>query len=247
MCTGYHLCRHADECLLHQPCRGRRLLHRGHVGPAAGRFLPRLGRSPRRPDWPPARPASGTRTSPCAASSSGRSPTEQVPVAVAMEPDVITLVGGLNDTLRPKCDMGRVRGLLEEAVERLAPALQAAGADAQPRPPGPGHGALPAAHGGTVRLRRRPRVPARRARGRPVRGRRRSATRGMWDVDRLHLTAEGHRRVAEAVWQTLGHEAEDPDWHTPVPADGTARLGRPPRRGRPLRPAVPAARGSAAA
>ena len=26
----------------------------------------------------------------------------------------------------------------------------------------------------------------------------------MWDVDRLHLTAEGHRRVAEAVWQTLG-------------------------------------------
>src|ERR1051325_2637479 len=36
---------------------------------------------------------------------------EQVDVAAAMRPDVITLVGGLNDTLRPKCDMGRVRDL----------------------------------------------------------------------------------------------------------------------------------------
>lgn len=49
---------------------------------------------------------------------------EQVDVAAAMEPDVITLVGGLNDTLRPKCDMGRVRALLEEAVERLAPSCK---------------------------------------------------------------------------------------------------------------------------
>ncbi|CAM5253046.1 hypothetical protein SGLAM104S_01698 [Streptomyces glaucescens] len=49
---------------------------------------------------------------------------EQVDVAAAMGADVITLVGGLNDTLRPKCDMGRVRGLLEEAVEKLAPACR---------------------------------------------------------------------------------------------------------------------------
>lgn len=49
---------------------------------------------------------------------------EQVDVAAAMRPDVITLVGGLNDTLRPKCDMGRVRGLLTEAVERLAPSCK---------------------------------------------------------------------------------------------------------------------------
>ncbi len=37
-----------------------------------------------------------------------------------MGADVITLVGGLNDTLRPKCDMARVRDLLTQAVERLA-------------------------------------------------------------------------------------------------------------------------------
>lgn len=39
----------------------------------------------------------------------------------------------------------------------------------------------------------------------------------MWDVDRRHLTADGHRRVAEAVWQTLGYEADDPEWRTPIP------------------------------
>lgn len=40
----------------------------------------------------------------------------------------------------------------------------------------------------------------------------------MWDVDRLHLTAEGHRRVAEAVWQALGLPAEV-DWRTELPAE----------------------------
>lgn len=54
----------------------------------------------------------------------GQIVAEQVDVAAAMEADVITLVGGLNDALRPTCDMGRVRGLLEEAVERLAPACK---------------------------------------------------------------------------------------------------------------------------
>lgn len=49
---------------------------------------------------------------------------EQIDVAAAMQADVITLVGGLNDTLRPKCDMVRVRDLLTEAVERLAPSCK---------------------------------------------------------------------------------------------------------------------------
>lgn len=38
----------------------------------------------------------------------------------------------------------------------------------------------------------------------------------MWDVDRLHLTGEGHRRVAEAVWRTLGLAPEE-DWRAPLP------------------------------
>ncbi|MFF4308526.1 SGNH/GDSL hydrolase family protein [Streptomyces sp. NPDC001507] len=142
---------------------------------------------------------------------------EQVDRAVAMRPDVITLVGGLNDTLRPKCDMVRVRDLLTEAVERLAPACEQLVLMRSPGRQGPvlerfrprmeelfavvdelaeRHGALVVDLYGAPSL----------------------ADPRMWDVDRLHLTAEGHRRVAEAVWQTLGYEPEDTGWRTPVPA-----------------------------
>ncbi|MGW3914449.1 SGNH/GDSL hydrolase family protein [Streptomyces sp. NPDC005070] len=152
---------------------------------------------------------------------------EQVDVAAAMRPDVITLVGGLNDALRPKVDMGRVRGLLEEAVERLAPACEQL---VLMRSPG---------RNGPVLERFRPRMEelftvvdelAERHGALVVDlyGAPSLADPRSWDVDRLHLTAEGHHRVAEAVWQTLGYEAEDPDWH--VPAAPTAPPGWVSRR-----------------
>ncbi|MET9375720.1 SGNH/GDSL hydrolase family protein [Streptomyces sp. NPDC003035] len=140
---------------------------------------------------------------------------EQVDRAAAMKADVVTLVGGLNDTLRPKVDMGRVRALLTEAVEKLAPSC---GRLVLMRSPG---------RNGPVMERFRPRmeelfahVDALAARhgalvvdlyGAPALGDQR-----MWDVDRLHLTDEGHRRVAEAVWQALGLDPEH-DWRTPLP------------------------------
>lgn len=145
----------------------------------------------------------------------GQIVAEQVDVAVAMQPDVITLVGGLNDTLRPKCDMGRVRALLEEAVERLAPSCKQL---VLMRSPG---------RNGPVMKRFRPRMEelfvyiddlsARH--GATVVDLYGAAALGdqrLWDVDRLHLTAEGHRRVTEAVWQALGHEPED-DWRSMLP------------------------------
>ncbi|SFE24312.1 SGNH/GDSL hydrolase family protein [Streptomyces mirabilis] len=141
---------------------------------------------------------------------------EQVDVAVAMRPDVITLVGGLNDTLRPKVDMGRVRALLEEAVERLAPACERL---VLMRSPG---------RNGPVLERFRPRMEElfsvvdeladrHGALVVDLYGAPSLADPRMWDVDRLHLTAEGHRRVAEAVWQTLGYEPGDTEWRTPMP------------------------------
>ncbi|MEV0321480.1 SGNH/GDSL hydrolase family protein [Streptomyces sp. NPDC050658] len=146
----------------------------------------------------------------------GQIVAEQVDVAAAMRPDVITLVGGLNDTLRPKCDMGRVRALLGEAVERLAPACEQL---VLMRSPG---------RNGPVMERFRPRMEELFAyidelaqkHGAVVVDLYGAAVLGdqrLWDVDRLHLTAEGHRRVAEAVWQTLGYAPED-DWRSPVPA-----------------------------
>ncbi|WP_282795696.1 SGNH/GDSL hydrolase family protein [Streptomyces sp. CC224B] len=140
---------------------------------------------------------------------------EQVGVAAALGADVITLVGGLNDTLRPKCDMGRVRALLEQAVETLAPSCKQLVLMRSPGRQGP------------VLERFRPRMEQLFSyvddladrHGAVVVDLYGAASLGdqrLWDVDRLHLTAEGHRRVAEAVWQTLGHAAEE-DWRTPLP------------------------------
>ncbi|MGC5543174.1 SGNH/GDSL hydrolase family protein [Streptomyces griseus] len=146
---------------------------------------------------------------------------EQVEAAAALRADVVTLVGGLNDTLRPKCDMGLVKGRLEEAVERLAPSCRQLVLMRSPARNGPVLERfrprmeelftlidyLAARHGATVvDLYSAPSLSDPR----------------MWDVDRLHLTAEGHRRVAEAVWQTLGLPAEQ-DWWTPVPATAPPR------------------------
>ncbi|WJV50270.1 SGNH/GDSL hydrolase family protein [Streptomyces flavofungini] len=145
----------------------------------------------------------------------GQIAADQAPMAATLGADVITLVGGLNDTLRPKCDMGRVRGLLEQAVETLAPACKQLVLMRSPGRQGPvlerfrprmeelfAHvDDLAARHGAVVV---------------DLYGSRTLADQRMWDVDRLHLTADGHRRVAEAVWQALGHDPED-DWDSPLP------------------------------
>ncbi|WP_445399441.1 SGNH/GDSL hydrolase family protein [Streptomyces sp. LE64] len=145
----------------------------------------------------------------------GQIVAEQVEAAAGMRADVVTLVGGLNDALRPSCDMGRIRGHLEEAVARLAPHC----------------GRLVLMHSpgrrGPVLERFRPRmeelftvVDDLAARygatlvdlyGAPV-----LSDPRMWDPDRLHLTAEGHRRTAEAVGEALGLPASF-DWRTPLP------------------------------
>jgi lysophospholipase L1-like esterase len=140
---------------------------------------------------------------------------EQVDVAAAMGADLITLVGGLNDVLRPTCDVDAVCAVLESAVERLAPACKQLVLMRSPARRGP------------VAIRFLPRMEqlfaflddlaARHGAlvvdlyGAEVLGDQR-----MWADDRLHLTAEGHRRVAEAVWQTLGLPAEE-DWTLGLP------------------------------
>ncbi|KAF4409685.1 MULTISPECIES: SGNH/GDSL hydrolase family protein [Streptomyces] len=156
---------------------------------------------------------------------------EQVETAAAMNADLVTLVGGLNDTLRPKCDMDMVRARLEEAVTKLAPNC---GQLVLMRSPG---------RRGPVLERFRPRMEqlfafiddlaerhgalvvdlyAAEALGDPR----------LWAADRLHLTTEGHERVAEAVWQALGLEARS-DWTEPLPP--VAPPGWYRRRGSDLR------------
>jgi lysophospholipase L1-like esterase len=140
---------------------------------------------------------------------------DQVDAAAAMGADLVTLVGGLNDVLRPGCDVEAVCGRLEDAVRRLAPSC---GRLVLMRSP---------ARRGPVATRVRPRmeqlfgfVDDHAARhGAVVVDLYRAdvlADPRMWGDDRLHLTAEGHERVAEAVWQALGLPPEA-DWTAPLP------------------------------
>ncbi|MFE7135862.1 SGNH/GDSL hydrolase family protein [Streptomyces sp. NPDC057638] len=140
---------------------------------------------------------------------------EQVPVAAAMRADVVTLVGGLNDALRPRCDMDRVRARLEESVAALAPTCRTLVLMRSPGRQGP------------VMKRFRPRMEELFTHVDAVAARHGALVVDLygddalgdprfWDTDRLHLTAEGHRRVAEAVGQTLGLEARA-EWRDPLP------------------------------
>lgn len=156
---------------------------------------------------------------------------EQVDVAAAMGADLVTLVGGLNDVLRPACDVDAVCAALRSSVERLAPSCEQLVLMRSPARRGPVAtrflprmerlyaviDELAARHGALVVDLYTPEV---------------LSDPRLWADDRLHLSAEGHARVAEAVWQALGHDAES-DWTELLPA--AAAAGWPARRRADLR------------
>ncbi|WP_253182107.1 SGNH/GDSL hydrolase family protein [Cellulosimicrobium cellulans] len=142
--------------------------------------------------------------------------TEQVPAALELRPDLVSLVGGGNDILRPSADVDRLSRTLEDAVARLRAAgvdvLLATGFDASRSP--------------VVNL-TRPRVGvfnanlwaiARRhgAYVLDLWGMRALQDWRMWSDDRIHLTPEGHRRVAQGALVGLGQEPDDAAWDDPL-------------------------------
>ena len=142
----------------------------------------------------------------------GQIERDQVPLAATLDADLITLAGGLNDVLRPRCDIDVVEAKLRSCVAQLAN------------------------HKATIVM-FRPTDPRRRMRGSqrliPNVERLMKLVDGfaqahgvvvvdlfsarvfddprLWAEDRLHLSPEGHRRVAEAVLQALGAEPSF-DW-----------------------------------
>ena len=157
----------------------------------------------------------------------------QVPLAAAMKPDLVTFVAGGNDTLRRRFDPERMAETYEGAVARLT------------------------AGGGTVVLFTPADVTVNYgAAGRYLGPRldycvdlvRRVAKdydvrlvdlwaddgfrdRRMWSIDRLHLNAAGHRRVAHQVLSALDVEC-DPDWVATLPTAAPARWIAARRAGR---------------
>jgi lysophospholipase L1-like esterase len=154
--------------------------------------------------------------------------TEQVPVAAAMKADLVTLCAGTNDIIRPGSDPAGVARLFEDAVTQLVEAgshvVIFTGMDTKGTPVlGRLRGKI-ATYNGHVRA-----IADRY--GCPVLDLWSLKTiqdRRAWDGDRLHLSPEGHTRVALRAGQVLGVEVPaDPDqpW-PPLPPRGTLDVRR---------------------
>ncbi|MFC6878456.1 MULTISPECIES: SGNH/GDSL hydrolase family protein [Actinomadura] len=138
---------------------------------------------------------------------------EQLPAALALEPDLVSVSGGGNDLLRPGTDVDVLAARMDAAVAEL----RAAGADVVLFT-----GVDPV--GSSVIRRTRGRVAVYNEHLRAIAARRGARVVDqwsmdvlrdwrMWGVDRLHMSPEGHRRVALALLETLGVPAGD--WREP--------------------------------
>src|SRR4051794_24310156 len=166
---------------------------------------------------------------------------EQLEAALALEPDLASILGGLNDMLRRDTRIADVIGELDHIIG----ALRGAGADVltftlpDPVP------INPIAKSPAARLRHlnaAVRDPSREPGAKlvalevpPV-----SPARRLWHTDRLHANAVGHRRIAAAAAEALGLEGADASWTTafPDPLGPRSRVSHAVWAGRYLAPWV---------
>lgn len=140
---------------------------------------------------------------------------EQLEAALKLQPDLASLLSGLNDMLRRDCRVGDVIAELDTMIG----ALRSAGADVitftlpDPVP------INPIAKGAAARLRHL-NAAIRDLSGKhgaklvdleahPV-----ASDRRLWHTDRLHANAVGHQRIAMAAAEALGLEGADSAWTT---------------------------------
>jgi lysophospholipase L1-like esterase len=141
---------------------------------------------------------------------------EQVPAAIQLAPDLVSIAAGGNDLLRPKSDPDALAASFGQAVA----SLRATGAQVMLFT-GFDPGGFP-----LIRL-IRGKTAAYNAQLREIAGRydclhvdlwsmRVLADPREWCEDRLHLAADGHRRVALRACEVAGIPATE-DWREPLP------------------------------
>jgi lysophospholipase L1-like esterase len=141
----------------------------------------------------------------------------QVDEALQLEPDLVSIVGGGNDLLRPRADIDALADRLEEAVTRLratgADVLMATSVDPVEAPllrRTRGRYATYVAHVWSIARRHDAFVV-------DLWGMRALRDHRLWAEDRIHMTSEGHRRVARQALAVLGHPVDADTWQHPLP------------------------------
>jgi lysophospholipase L1-like esterase len=143
---------------------------------------------------------------------------EQIPRAIAMGPDLVSIAAGGNDLLRPRTDPDQLAEIFDEAVRTLllsgCRVLIFAGFD--PRFP-----VLRLIRGKAAAYNMHLRGIADRYQCDVVDMWSMSVLRDprAWSADRLHLAPDGHRRVALRACEVMGVPADE-DWREPWPAAG---------------------------
>jgi lysophospholipase L1-like esterase len=142
----------------------------------------------------------------------------QVPLACELRPDLVSFCGGGNDVLRPSGDPDELARIFEAGVRRLretgAKVLIFTGFDTRNVP---------------VLRRLRGRIATYNMNLRAIADRNDCLVVDQWSMDalqdwrawgddRLHMSSEGHRRLALRVCEVLGLPVDD-DWRAPFPPE----------------------------
>ena len=146
---------------------------------------------------------------------------QQLPAAIAMAPELVSIAAGGNDLLRPGADPDLLAEVFDGAVASLREAgcqvLVLTGFDPRTFP--------------VIRW-IRGKVAVYNMHLRAIADRHHCSVVDLWSMpvlcdprvwseDRLHLTAEGHRRVALRACEAVGMTSGD-DWRVPLPIQGGA-------------------------
>jgi lysophospholipase L1-like esterase len=151
---------------------------------------------------------------------------EQFEPALALQPDLVSVMAGANDLIRPRVELERLLEMMNEMQAGFA----AAGATILTNTYPVAEGSGPFGRGVSDRFRAYNEGLRRVAAENgailldlePIAA---AADRRLWAPDRLHLNAEGHARLAAGMLSMVG--AGEPEWHVELPPD--------PRRSRLVR------------
>ena len=147
--------------------------------------------------------------------------TEQLPTALTMQPDLITIAGGVNDVLRPRWDLAGMlaawdRGLQQARSDGARVIIVTFGQPSgRSRALGSVEARLASYRDGLLALARTHKCEVVDFWYASV-----FDDSRFWAPDRLHLNATGHERVSWAVLERLGFEVAD--WLAPLPPEDPA-------------------------